>query len=685
MNPTLALFTFELSRRRPLPVIGLALGLLAAALPAVAPLGPPDLVRGVASLLFAAVLLGVGGFFVGTGLFVEDLVSGRASFFFSTPLRTSTLLIVRLLAAFTTVSVSALLALAPSMLLGASTVEADGLFSVAVRNLLAVPPLMLEVRDPTTLLVGCLVAVALGCFAAGNAVALAGRVRSAWLLLDVASAFVLILSLLRSREWLDIPTSAVFRSIVVPAFVAMLGLILVGATAAQAIRGRADSARSRSSFSVAFCAASLLGSAGLVQASREYATPQLAEFPLESIQVREVDARWLEVRGSRFRPEPLFATYLVDRETGIDVRLDLEAAAAIQTRTRKVQLVTPTGPAYWVDREGRRSRSRLMRFDLQRPAEPPEATGLEFEAGLLDWQVSPDGFHVGRIHRLAGSRIEIAIERTDGSGTALVRQVNLGTVLATQVLDVATTSLRIVAVVEPPESSAWTPPASGSTDDAVRVLRCEAGEVSVAEPSPAPSAPLPWLVEVRSDGSSPEPVVRRLAALSIGNHLPQFHSSGSDSSLLMTDGTSALQFDRATLEPAGCTPLVRPEWAGYGLDLVLPLAGGRYAVIERAEDSVLVSILDAAGERLVSSPLESGDAEVARVASTLSTRDGVVEFLLPDPVGDTGAGVGYEVHRLDPLSGGAEKSRPLDADAARRRLLGAETPDGPRDRPSEKV
>lgn len=458
MNAFAALFSLELGRRRHYPLFGAALGLLALALPWFGSTDP-SATRAIGAGIFAFVLLLGGALLAGSALFVDDLAAGRAGFLVARPIRSWQQLGGRVAALLVALAAAVILTVLPAILAGAEILGESGSLAV-VFSTIAGPKEALLLPAAGVIRPAALVLAVLGLVGLGNALGLMTRVRGGWLLLDLASGIALSAGLLRAAEELAVQGSGALRYIVWPLALVLAGLGLSVATSVQVASGRTDGQRGHRAFSITWFAAAVALSIATIGFSRWYVSPSPYDLELESLTVIEHSPRFLEVHGTVPRPAPLEARFLVDRESGRTVRLEVLGWRGMPYTSRSTALVDEGRVAYWWKRD-RRSRNQVLhRLDLAAPDSRPQETPVELESGWVAGPVSPDGTVVYRARVTDLRTIELVGERTDGAGAILSKRIETQGFRRFSWVDATERSVRILLLVE--ESSPWGRPEEGS-------------------------------------------------------------------------------------------------------------------------------------------------------------------------------------------------------------------------------
>jgi len=677
VNALAALFTLELGRRRHYLLFGGALGLLALALPWFGSTDP-SATRAIAAGIFAFVHLLAGALFAGSALFVDDLAEGRSGFLVGRPFRTWQLLGGRVAAVLVALVGGVILTLLPAIVAGAEVLGDSGSLAV-VFSTIAGPKeaLLLPAADVVRPL--ALALAVLGLIGLGNALGLMARIRGGWLLLDLTSGVVLSAALLRAADQLTRTGAGALRYLVLPGALVLAGLALAVATSAQVASGRTDGQRAHRAFSLAWFAAAVALSIGVVGYSRWYVTPSPYDVELQGMDVLEHSPSLLEVHGSVLRPVPLEARFLVDRASGRSARLDVRGWRGMPHGTDDAAIVVDERSAYWWTRDVRSRNRTLQRLELTASEWQPVATPVELESGWLAGPVSVDGTVAFRARVTDSRTIELVGERVDGAGAVFTRRIETPGFLRFIWLDATGGSVRILLLVE--EASPW-----ARNDEAPELAALEICRGAASSPLEGEIARTIRAVVLEVDSGPGEPRVRPIdVPVATYGDLGGVIVGGpaDDSSILLRLG----RYGWARVDPDGgrienCLRLPEGSDTRYlrGIPRLLP--SGRTLLRSRDGSECRWTLLDRAGKELMKVPeagngydwgivVESG----SRILHAYPTHSTFPAFddtgSLADQICRPTEGLepGWYLRVLDPSTGRTEQEGPLPREILLRRLF----------------
>lgn len=601
MNALAALFWLELGRRRHYLLFGVALGLLALVLPWFGSTDP-SATRALAAAIFAFVHLLAGALLAGSALFVDDLATGRAGFFFARPLRTRHQLAGRVGAMVVALAGGVSLVVLPAILAGAEVLGDSGSLAVVFSTIAGPEDALLLPASGTIRRVALGVAV-LGLAALGNALGLMGRVRGGWLLLDLVSGITLSAALLRAADQLAVPGSGALRYLVLPGTLLLAGIALSVAASVQVASGRTDGRRAHRAFSISWFAGAVVVSIAIPNFSRWYVTPSPHDLELESSTVIEHSPRFLEIHGAVPRPAPLEARYLVDRESGRTVRLEVVGWRGMPFTSRSTAVVDGDRTAYWWKRD-RGSRNHILhRLDLAATDSEPQETPVELEPGWLKGPVSPDGTVVYRARISDLRTIELIGERTDGAGTTLSKRIETPGFRRFIWLDATGGSVRILLLVE--EISPW-----ARDDEAPELAAVDSCRGAASSPLEGEIARTIRTVVLEVGSGPGEPRVRPIdvPVATYGDDGGVIVGGPADeSSILLRLGRHGwARVDSVSGRIETCLRLPEGSDTGHlrGIPRLLP--SGRTLLRSRTDSACRWTLLDRAGEELMTVP-EAGN------------------------------------------------------------------------------
>lgn len=676
MNALAALFWLELGRRRHYLLFGVALGLLALVLPWFGSTDP-SATRALAAAIFAFVHLLAGALLAGSALFVDDLATGRAGFFFARPLRTRHQLAGRVGAMVVALAGGVSLVVLPAILAGAEVLGDSGSLAVVFSTIAGPEDALLLPASGTIRRVALGVAV-LGLAALGNALGLMGRVRGGWLLLDLVSGITLSAALLRAADLLAVPGSGALRYLVLPGTLLLAGIALSVAVAVQVASGRTDGQRSHRAFSISWLAGAVALSIATISFSKWYVNPTPDDLVRPF--VFESSRKYLEVHGTIWRPAPLEASFLVDRESGRTALLQVQGWRGMPYLWPNPAVVEDGRTVYWWKRD-RRTRNRILhRLDLAAADWRPEATLVEIEPAWVAGPISPDGTVAYRAKFSDQRTIELAADRTDGAGVLFSRRIDTPGYQRVLWIGATARAVRFLLVVE--EDSPW----AGLAQASQSTLPESCAEV----PSPAidsePALRLrALLLEVDPGGG--ELVLRQ-----IGVPVSTF---GDEAGVVvggsMDDGSIALllgprgwaRVDAASGRVTGC--IRYPEASDARSTRAIPrlLSGGRALLQFRIGAECRWTLFDSTGREILTAPYAGNGYDSGFVVGD-GTRVlhafpvGIATFTnwvksnaLADPYCPPTRDLepGWYLRALDPSTGRIEQEGPLPRKAVLRRLF----------------
>lgn len=677
MRALSSLFTLELGRRRHYLLFGAALGLLALALPWFGSTDP-SATRAIAAGIFAFVHLLAGALFAGSALFVDDLAEGRSGFHVGRPFRTWQLLGGRIAAVLVALVGGVILTLLPAILAGAEVLGDSGSLAV-VFSTIAGPKeaLLLPAADVIRPL--ALALAVLGLIGLGNALGLMARIRGGWLLLDLTSGVVLSAALLQAADELALPGSGALRYLVLPGALVLAGLALAVATSAQVASGRTDGQRAHRAFSMTWFAAAVTLSIATIGFSRWYVTPSPFDLALERLTVIQHSSRFLELHGTVPRPAPLEARFLVDRESGRSVRLDVLGWRGMPHYWGMSAVVDEGQRAFSWQRD-RSSRNQILhRVDLTAADWKPEATPVVLEPGWFAGPISPDGTVVYRARASESRTIELVGERIDGAGTAFTKRIETPGFLGFIWLDATGRSVRILLLVE--EGSPWSRP-----DEAPELAELESCREAASSPLAGEIAQQirTVLLEVESGAGAPRIRPIDVPVQTYGDYGGVIVGGpAADRSILLRLGRYG--WARVAAHSGRVESCLRlPEGSDTrslrGIPRLLP--SGRVLLRSRTDSACRWILLDRAGDELMTVPevgkpydwgvvVEDGD-RVLHAFPTLSTFpafDDSGALVEPTCRPTEGLERGWYVRVLDPSTRQVELRGPLAEKDVLRRLL----------------
>jgi hypothetical protein len=669
-----ALFTFELGRRRHYLLFGVTLGLLALALPWFGSTDP-DATRALAAGIFAFVYLLTDALLSGSALFSDDLVSGRSSFHFALPLPTWQLLVARVAAVLVALAAATALSILPAVAAGAEVLGDSGSLAV-VLSAIAGPSESVVLPAETVIRASALALAVLGLVGLGNALAVMMKLRGGWLVLDLASGLVFSAALHRADDVLALPGFDGFRYLVLPGALLLAGLGFLAAASVQVISGRTDGQRAHRAFSLTWFAAAVALSIATSAFSKWYVSPTPDDLVRPG--VSEHSRKYLEVHGTVWRPAPLEASFLVDRESGRIALLQVLGWRGMPHSWPSTAVVEGGRTAYWWKRE-RRSRNRILhRLDLAAADWRPEATPLEIEPGWVTGPISPDGTVAYRAKFSDQRTIELAADRTDGAGVLFSRQIETPGYQSVRWVGATEGALTFLLLVE--EGSPWaelaTEPlamlpescadAPGTTLDGehARRLRAVLLEVGAGDGEPLP---LPISLPVSTYGDDP--------GVAVGG--PE-----DDRSMVLRLGRRGwARVDAASGRVTGCIRL--PEGSEARWMYPHLLSGGRSLVQSRIGDECQWTLFDSTGREVLSVPYAGNGYESGLVVGDGTRvlhafpvglapfRGSHVSTALPDPHcrPTRHLAPGWYLRALDPAAGRIEQEGPLSREVLLHRLF----------------
>jgi hypothetical protein len=386
MNGLLALLAREVGERRMVFLVAAALSL--------APFAAPLLMAGSGSVgsestlatavVLALALSSVLAAALGVSIIAGELADRRLAFYFERPLSGWAIWGGKLGAALALALGAGLVVLLPAALLHGN--QEPGLLS------------QLRLAWPAGALLVVLVCHALGVIA---------RARTAWILLDVAAALVVA-----GLVWFDVHQLLPWPSSFAPlglslAAAAILGLVLLSASAVQVIGGRTDLRRAHRLLSSTLWSGLLAPALAATAYIAWYVHPAPTALDMVAYLSADRSGRWVEMAGAARlggKPEdPRFlpAHFLVDRADGSWQRTG-PVGAWRSSHFSPVMFAADGRSAVWLERTGDGSRNELVRIDLTMPHPTPQETRLTFGSPYL--ALSPDG---ARIAALGGNRLVV--------------------------------------------------------------------------------------------------------------------------------------------------------------------------------------------------------------------------------------------------------------------------------------
>lgn len=383
-----ALLRRELTSRWPALAASLVMGAFIVCLPVLSPPGTvsPAELRSLASagviLIWSAIL----ALLLGASLFAREV--GGGAFDFRIPASGLILWMARLSAALALLALCVGLVLLPSLLIGFD----PGAF----RTALAAPSMIPASAGPLFLLffyAGALTFLLL----LTNAVSLAVRSRSAWSILDLASAAILASAIgiawKRLRE-IEAPLAIEILLCLVSA--QLLATLLV-ASAAQIARGRGEGDRAHRAHAILSFAGAVLASAATLLFSSWYVQPTPADLAAGSTAVTPVGSHRVIATGPVVERIHLYARFLIDLRTGQWRRL---GSAGGLRRLQGGRASADDRIVAWLeaDRGARKSNFALVLHDSANLAAPPRQTAITVSGLASGWALSPDGRRLAVAH-----------------------------------------------------------------------------------------------------------------------------------------------------------------------------------------------------------------------------------------------------------------------------------------------
>jgi len=358
-------FRREVAERRLILLVGLA-GLVPLVLPlfpGLAAGGGPELRPTVAAVI--ALLASVGlAVFLGATAIGSDLSQNRLGFYFARPLSGWAIWAGKLGAAYT-------LALAAALLVALPSLAIDGPRSWSLAN-----PLF-----PTAWIYTVWAALVLFAVLAAHAASVVLRVRSAFLVLDLAAFAVTFLLAFSALGRLNLGMTPITLDIASAGFDALVLAALGAAGAAQVVAGRSDARRGHRALSLALWGPLLAGAMAL----HAYAQWVLSATPSDLASLWWVEpapaGSWAELTGEAAHRPGYFPSFLVDLRSGRFLRLP-----AHQTMLR-------------FSADGRRAAwladgAEVVTADLTATRPEPIRGRLGLGGRLRDLALSPDGARV---------------------------------------------------------------------------------------------------------------------------------------------------------------------------------------------------------------------------------------------------------------------------------------------------
>ncbi len=456
MTGLTAVLAFELHRRRGFVLLGLVVGLFVVAVPWLNGSPAPDQLRGMATAIASLGVFLLGGLLAGSGLFVDDLTSNRLSFSLSRPVGSAAIALARVSAAFLCVATATGLSVLPSALAGADLFGGEGSFAVLLGRLGAEVPYPFSWLTDWRISLLVVTPALLGVLGAGNALALLARVRSPWILLDLAAGILVGFALVASADLLALPGSKAFEGLLRPIALLLAGIGLTMAAAAQVTRGRVDASRAHRAFSATWFLAALVIGGSSLAFSAWYSKPTLSQLQLRSTSIQPLDGRWLLVHGRVDRPEPLSASFLVDRATHRSILLNARTSRSDREEsdgvTERYQRVDQGRRILWF-RESKARGAALMAHDLGADPLDSRPPGLFLEGPAWQWRASGDGLWVARIAPKNKATSDVILERTDGTGVAFVRSIPDSSAELLRILSVDQDTVRLLRFEPIPDSA----------------------------------------------------------------------------------------------------------------------------------------------------------------------------------------------------------------------------------------
>lgn len=425
----------ELRRRALLVGTGAALGVFVALAPWLPGFGrhdPADLraagALGIGLLWALAVVI-----FEGSGFLARDLGERRLAFDFRLPAGATAIWAARLFGAIGAAAASVGLVLAPGTLFSADLGAAGEGARQWLSSLLAVtlPPLALV----APLLLGLV-------FLAAHAAALARATRSPWLAADWLCALAFTALGLSALAPLDLWGA---REELGRQLVALLGIAIaagLGATAAQATRGRSEPDRAHRPFTLTLAALSLLPALVVSGQTERYLSPVPADLdatqrepemvrnqslPRQTHFARRLSANWEERYGWAAGRDTIAFHFLTESKNGQWIRRG--PVAGLLRLARPAAVSADGSTLAWLEaglRRGDHGEARLLWVDLRKPEQAAPSVALVWPHTPIAWALSPDGRRVATYwpQESSGSGVrQLRIEGRDDGGTILAVRI----------------------------------------------------------------------------------------------------------------------------------------------------------------------------------------------------------------------------------------------------------------------
>jgi len=306
VNAFAAIFARELRLRRMLLIGALAIGFIGPVFLGLSGQIAADSVSAVA-LLIGLLTCIIYALVLGSGAFARDLVDGRLGFDFVRPVSGFSVWAGRIGAAVALLVASAVLVVAPALLLypGPHSLPSQGWF----------PSIDSTAGAVAAGLLVCLILLLLT-----HVVTVLFASRSAALVLDLAGLVAVGL-------WVNAALARLYRNWAQDAFTAgsisylvLFLVVLIGATLAQLLVGRTDLTRNHRALSVALWVPLLLGALALDAVSRWVVSPKATDLLGADAVYQAPAGSWFEVGGNLRHRGSLGGLFLIDAATGRVVR-----------------------------------------------------------------------------------------------------------------------------------------------------------------------------------------------------------------------------------------------------------------------------------------------------------------------------------------------------------------------------